>query len=1044
MKVHFQKIVAMFLVCAFSFGLITAIVPSASAAESSDVLSDAVSVASWNKRISNVLSINPISDFVIDDCWDILDTCMSAAGWGAVDSKAALDSAANRFNMRMRSSVVDPFRLIAGSSFPILLTNAVSAFDESRGVWRLKDENTGLWLVNKVGYYPYYCETAIALPDGNPDNIQESTRSDRWVEYLSVTGPSKVVVLSADTLSSLCATLNASDRYCRVALCFIDYEYMYAIVDEDAQYIYCNYEGYPYISRSSSSPGNSNTTTNNSAAINNSTTDNSVTDVLFNYIVNENGDTVDNSQVININDGIFNFVDESGKTENFIENLVYDMSTKTYSADTYYVTYDTTNNNYTITNNTYNVQYHINYTSVTYIGQTAEYDRQYEFYYELPDGRSSADLTAADLEQLSLVFADVVNYARSADDVNMRVLYHFDGDTSDSSYWGYCTSFDWDYGASLTYMDEGTFNGSLYLDENIHDFTITLPNNDAAGDFTLQFRYYQSYTAAPVKDSYIEIGDMRVWYFDGKYFYSGLDDDSVFAFTSVGSWNELCLMRSDGVLYFYINGVCYETVSNGNYLGNTVRFYFGGSQQTYKKLDELRFTKGAIYEAGQDYEPTVVPYDTNLSLVLPDSELPVADEYFVLTPGEDNLLDDLGLSDWTNSNVISNLITTASRSYPVTKQNIAYNSAYTSFSVNDGYIEVLFNGTAIQAFSDNGSIYLRNALFLPSYLSMDDGDSMYSYGYLYDNKSYCLSVLLKDGTVSYCVFNGRSLGSGTYTSMNSSLVQITGGCIANYSGGTGYYSFGFFVSSFDGSPLDIVYMELVEGTEPSFSLEWQSAVYSSGQLENSPVLAVRSNMDVTTYQIGGVRPSYPTKGQVWALVEGSRITSLQQYTGYAWVSVDGRIWTGSRWIPYSSFDVYTLQDYWDVIGSSGDYTYIYTESGFWDWWQRAWIDFRSWLSGVFGSGSGSGGDISDKVPGSSGGSGGEDGSDDESGGIGFFDLASSLIGSVWKIVSGAVTTAFGGIADLISSVGNVSGFFSFYTDGEIFDVINYEGEDIWD
>ena len=33
-------------------------------------------------------------------------------------------------------------------------------------------------------------------------------------------------------------------------------------------------------------------------------------------------------------------------------------------------------------------------------------------------------------------------------------------------------------------------------------------------------------------------------------------------------------------------------------------------------------------------------------------------------------------------------------------------------------------------------------------------------------------------------------------------------------------------------------------------------------------------------------------------------SSLQQYNGSAWVAVDGRIWTGFRWIPYSSFDIF--------------------------------------------------------------------------------------------------------------------------------------------
>jgi hypothetical protein len=101
--------------------------------------------------------------------------------------------------------------------------------------------------------------------------------------------------------------------------------------------------------------------------------------------------------------------------------VIYDESTKTYNIDSH----DTTNNNITYN---YSWTYHINYTSITYIGQTEQYDKYYKVYYELPDGRDSADLTAEDLEQLNFDI-DVVNYGRYSDNASIRCLYHFDGDT---------------------------------------------------------------------------------------------------------------------------------------------------------------------------------------------------------------------------------------------------------------------------------------------------------------------------------------------------------------------------------------------------------------------------------------------------------------------------------------------------------------------------------------------------------------------------------------------------------------------------------------
>ena len=77
-------------------------------------------------------------------------------------------------------------------------------------------------------------------------------------------------------------------------------------------------------------------------------------------------------------------------------------------------------------------------------------------------------------------------------------------------------------------------------------------------------------------------------------------------------------------------------------------------------------------------------------------------------------------------------------------------------------------------------------------------------------------------------------------------------------------------------------------------------------------------------------------------MERQYITSLQIYNGRAWESCDGRIWTGSRWVPYSSYNVVTLKDMSDIVdASSPDHEYIYTESGFWDWLQRWLTQFKT-------------------------------------------------------------------------------------------------------
>lgn len=770
-------------------------------------------------------------------------------------------------------------------------------------------------------------------------------------------------------------------------------------------------------------------------------------------------------------------VGEGGVIQN-IDNLIYDATTKMYFLDSFFGGGDTYEYNY------YTYEYHINYTSVTYIGYTEQYDKHYEIYYQLPDGRDSADLTREDLEQLSTSFKDVMNYARSADDLSQRALYHFDGDTQDSSYWSYCSVFEWAKGASLTYMDEGTFGGSLYLDETEHDFSLTLPANDAAGDWTMQFRYYQSHTESPALDSYISVGGVTLLQFDGSSYYSG--SGTAITATSVGSWNELCLMRKDGVVYYYINGVPYSSMA-ATIATSEIRFYFGSTQQTYKKIDELRFTRGAIYEVGEGYTPSSVPYDSNLSLILPDGKQPLADEVMVFHPGSGNLLDSLGSSDWSNSSVVASLVPYSqitdlegSKGIQTFYQNMGtnfyYNSSYTSLIPGDSGTLLSCSGTDLTYQYASSTTGLANGLYLPicrTYRYRPNGGSYSHTGltsYTVD-QPYTFSVVLSDGSYSSLTFeiDGDSHGTSAYANSISVLHSDLSSSVSvsssyfryyckvenenrfDYLDRYEYYFYGLFLCPVTtGTSAEIVYMELVEGTEPEWSFSYEAAVYDPGELESSPVLAVRSNTPISTYQIGGVRPSYPVKGQVYAMVENGYITSLQQYTGYAWEAVDGRIWTGSRWIPASSYNVITLQDVYDIVDVTPDYEYIYTESGFWDWFQRAWKDLISRLDKIIeGQKNGSGGSVGSLDP--------EDDTtlpsveDDpetaEDEGWGAYDLIVVIKDGTWSIITGVVRTGFNGLVGLAQSFSHVSGFFSAYdaaSSSNVLGITNYGGVDIWD
>lgn len=624
----------------------------------------------------------------------------------------------------------------------------------------------------------------------------------------------------------------------------------------------------------------------------------------------------------------------------------YDESTKTYY---YHTEVPITIDNRQYYYFTYN--YHINYTSVTYIGTTEQYDKHYEVYYKLPDGRSSADLTAEELEQLNLSI-DVINYGRSADDVSLRSLYHFDGDTDDESYWNYCTDFAWNKGASLTYMDEGSFGGSLYLDETEHDFTLTLPSGLSSLDFTLQFRYYQSATAAPQTDSYINLGSIAVLKLDGANIKNG--SGTTLSAMPIGSWNELALIRDGGTLYYYLNGVCIGNAAISSALSDKITFHFGSSQQTFKKLDELRILNRALQTGGASYTPTSVPHDTNLALVLPGSAKPVADEYWKFTSSGENLL------PLPNGNELT----------------LGYEPSWgESFLPGSSYTGAFFSSSKSSDSYGDGLDY-GSMEYLPGFLRITkflDKRNRTSYG---SNFHSCCRAYFSGGKYSSTVDSGKAgeyvfsvvttdgtVYSAPFTLPVDSAYSTAQETVYDWGSLGVYKAYGdsdrdycdYFLFVEPNTSVDIVYMELVRGTSTDLTAEKVTSITAMTPEDlATPTLAVRSDIPVTSWQIGGVRPSVPTKGQVWALVERQYITSLQIYNGRAWEACDGRIWTGSRWVPYSAYNVITLKDMSDIVDSSSpDKEYIYTETGFWDWWQRSWNAFTLKFFALFGGDSGS-------------------------------------------------------------------------------------------
>jgi len=344
--------------------------------------------------------------------------------------------------------------------------------------------------------------------------------------------------------------------------------------------------------------------------------DNSVTTNNYN-----SGDTI-NGNVLNLQDGTYYDYTGSTVTTYDIQSLVYNPTTNNY----YVTVYDTTNNyNYEIT---YNYQY--TYVSYTYLGSTGEYQKdEYKYYYELPDGRSSEDLTADEIAGLSLDF-DVVNYAREHTDTHTRMLYHFDGSIEDDSYYQDVTSWNYTAGASYSFVDSSLFNGALFFNQYSSGLNFDGASVASDDDFTVSWRMYNG------TSNNVGSGRNQIFFhepgtncaigvqFNSYYIYlSYLDVGGWHEMTAVplptGIWYEVAIVRLNGTLTLYLNGVPVRFTSHASVNIPFDRLFFGLTNvfHSHYYLDELRVVDFAVYDT--NYVPSPVPFDTNNVFVLPDT-----------------------------------------------------------------------------------------------------------------------------------------------------------------------------------------------------------------------------------------------------------------------------------------------------------------------------------------------------------------------------------------------------------------------------------------
>lgn len=651
-------------------------------------------------------------------------------------------------------------------------------------------------------------------------------------------------------------------------------------------------------------------------------TDNTKTETNNNTTNNyyQGGDTTTNNIYNHETNQIYDY--SSGQWID-VRELYYDASTKTYTANYQYNTGDT------YYDYSMHWTYNIDYTSITYIGSSETYDI-YNIYYELPDGRSSADLTAEDLEQLNLEY-DVINYGQSCDDPSLRALYHFDGDTQDSSYWASWSNFDWIKGASITYLEanEG-FEGCLYLDETLHQFSVTLPSALSYSDFSILFRYYQMESLNTEETSL-----------------SAIAGDSLFALKysllPAGTWMEIGIIRHNSVLRVYLNGIPILTANNNTKAyTDTIRFTFPSAVQAARYFDELRVFDKAIVKDGKDYTPIIQAQTTNNVLVLPGEAKPIPDSYWNFN-ADGNVFSSY---DFTRGKVSTeNYGDYDGFTYGSVKLSLGYSSSVAApVFLDEGLVLGAAPEGDIYGWSDYDDPWILpgSGYSLPIYYCYEDGTlvdyslSGYSFGH-----DYTFSVMLSDGNVCSVPvlasddhsadFSWGTIGSATVSGFNES----------------GEYQLISFLYIAPSSPVTVLYWELVPGNEANEGHEMVTAIYDPLDL-SGPTIAIRSQIPVNTWKLGGVRPTVPLRGDVWCGIQSSSIYSSQIYNGFAWVECEIRIWTDKeRWVSAGYYNILTQQDFYDIAGTT-DKEHLQTQQGFYTWFQTQWKQLLEILQTIDG------------------------------------------------------------------------------------------------
>lgn len=328
------------------------------------------------------------------------------------------------------------------------------------------------------------------------------------------------------------------------------------------------------------------------------------------------------------------------------DNSVYNPVTNNYEEISYYYEDNSSSDVYSFETTNNFITYEYNYTYYDIVVSPKESPTEGKFfkvYYELPDGRSSFNLTPDDIDGVIFNY-DVINYERTVLDSDVIGIWHLDGDYFNS------VTFTENPNIWNNNFVDGRFDGCV-----MRDASYTYNSNPSSTNKNFNNIYLYTDWTLESSDWTLEFW---VWCPDpsstlyqdssGNYHRS---KPSIFLFDSAPAWINVAV-QSNGD--YYVNGQLgysspfWQTSPDRNLNGWLDKFltvYFAGSHYnimfsyngystpvqengvTYYyddmstfAIDEVKFTKRLLY-SGSNYGVRNEPYDLTFAYTVPDLDI---------------------------------------------------------------------------------------------------------------------------------------------------------------------------------------------------------------------------------------------------------------------------------------------------------------------------------------------------------------------------------------------------------------------------------------